>query len=167
MRRSRGGQILAIILFLSMGLVGCRSALIPPATKNPIPSGMSLEDVRLLIALSIDGSVKANCSTTPTPSHKVMKELFAISQTDLLWTLDNIETKTIRATYSIRKDEFYSVSLHIHFSETEWWIAIVDGRNLGFNGERIHKNALVWVGNLEQKIRQKFNAYQILLKLNQ
>ncbi len=167
MRRSRGGQILVVILLLSVGLVSCRSALIPTATKNPIPSGMSLEDVRLLIALSIDGSVKTNWSTTPTPSHKILQELFANSQTDSLWTLENIETKTIRAKYTIRKDEFYSVSLHINFSDVEWWIAIVDGRNLGFNGERIHKNALVWVDHLEQKIRQNFNAYQILLKLNQ
>lgn len=170
MKRHQGAQILAIILFLGMGLLGCRSALIPIPTKNPIPPGMSLEDVRLLIALSIDPLAKANWNTTATPSHKVLKEMSVGGQSNPEWRLESIELQAIGAAFSKRTGKHYSqyyLAIRIHFTETEWWIAIIDGPQLGFDGERIHKNALVWVNELEQGIRQRFKTYQTIVELEQ
>lgn len=168
MRRMQGIQLIAILLVLGVGIVGCRSALIPAPTKNPIPAGMSLEDIKLLIALSIDPSVKTNWNTTSTPSQKALKEMFTSGQSNPQWSLEAIEPRAITAGYSKRIGKHYSqyyLAVRIHFSNTERWIAIIDGTKLGFDGERIHKNALVWVSGLEQKNRQSFGTYQAMVEL--
>ncbi len=170
MRKSRGREILVIILLLSVGLVGCRSALIPIPTKNPVPRGMPLEDVRLLIALSIDPLSKTNWNPSSTPSQRALKEMFAGGQSNPQWRLEAIEPQAITAGFSKRTGKHYSqyyLAVRVHFSEANWWIAIIDGPQLGFNGERIHKNALVWVNELEQGIRQRFKTYQTIVELEQ
>lgn len=107
-----------------------------------------MEEIRLLIVLSIDRSARANWDTPSTTSQKALQEVFAEGQTNTRWSVEAIEANTIRAEFSHRGGNHYSqyyASVHIHFTKAEWWITIIDGRNLGFDGERIHKNALLWV----------------------
>jgi len=157
MREKRQRHAIAIVLLLVLGMAGCLGALIPEPTKNPVPAGLALKDVRRLIVLSIDKSAKTQWDNPTTTSQKVLREVFASLQASNKWGIESIEPNAIRAATHPRS---HYVAVKVHFTEVEWWVVIVDGRRIKFDGERIHKKAIFWVDSLEQHIRRAFGSYQ-------
>ncbi|MCZ6624277.1 MAG: hypothetical protein O7B35_08630 [Deltaproteobacteria bacterium] len=162
MRGKRQRYSLHLVFLCVLGMAGCLGALIPEPTKNAVPAGMALEDVRRLIVLSIDKSTKTQWDNPASTSQKVLREVFAALQASNKWGIESIEPSAIRAATHPRS---HYVAVKVHFTEAEWWVVIVDGRRIRFDGERIHEKALFWVDSLEQHIRRAFGTYQTMIEL--
>jgi len=89
MRGDRQRHSLAIVLLFVLGLVGCNTAVIPAPTKNPVPAGMALGDVRRLIVLPIDKSTKTQWDNPASTSQKVLREFFASLQASNKWNIES------------------------------------------------------------------------------
>jgi hypothetical protein len=165
MRRNCPRYSLHIVLCLALGLAGCHTVQIPEPTKNLVPPGMPLETVRRLIVLSIDrSSANSEWENPTTTSQKVLKEVFTILKSNSQWHIEAIEPQAVRAAFRHRS---HYVAAKVHFTESEWWVAIVDGTNIKFDGERIHEKGLLWRDNLEHQIRRAFGTYQTMIELEE
>lgn len=163
MKGNRQRYSVYLVLLCVLGMVGCHTVSIPEPTKNLVPPGMPLETVRRLIVLSIDeSSAKSEWENPTTPSQKVLKEVFAVLKSRSHWRIEAIEPQAIRA--AIRHRSHY-VAAKVQFTESEWWVVIVDGRRIKFDGESIHEKGLLWVDDLEQQIRRAFGTYQTMIEL--
>jgi len=153
------GAVIMIMVILG----GCHTAVIQQPTKNHVPSGMSVADVRRLITASVGLASRTQWDNSTTTAQKVMKEIFSMYNARSEWRIESIEPRAIRA--SIAQRGKYYVAVKVHFTETEWWLEIVDGKNIKYDGEHIHEKAILWVFDLERKIRRALGDYQVRVEL--
>lgn len=152
-------------MILIFFVAGCRTATIPEPTKNLVSPETPLPIVKQIILRSINNSGKTQWDAPTTTAQKVLREVFASISTHNRWDIEAIEPDGIRASTRHRNKHY--VAVKVHYTDTEWWVAIVDGKNIKFDGESIHEKAILWVEALEQRIRRAFGTYQTMIELEQ
>ncbi len=141
------------LLIATLLFSACSTAVIPEPKKNFIPSGMSQSEVKQTI-------LKAIARLAPTTTSQiVLHDILSVHGASSHWYVEKVEPQVIRAATRPRGQHY--VAVNVQYTETQWWVTIVDGENIKFDGKHIHENALPWVQKLERTLHQAFLSYQI------
>ncbi len=159
MNRSLGLILAALVLS------ACNTSVIPAPTKNLIPPNIPLDQVKPIILKSLQNSHKTQWDNPQSTGQMVAGEIFGALRGYTGWNSEKIEPGQIRAS-TLRRSKHY-VAVNISYTESEWWLTIVEGKNIKFDGERIHEEALLWVQQLEHRIRLAFGTYQTTRELEE
>ncbi len=142
--------------------VGCSTVTIPNPVANRLPNGLPFEEIRPIILLTIEGSKKTDSNSDTSTSQRFMNSLADTLEARSEWNVEAIQPNGIRAA-THRNTQ--SVVISIRYSKSRWWIKILDGLNVRFDGHHIHENALLWVHTLEKRIHRAFEIYDTIRAL--
>lgn len=154
-------KICCTVLFIAL-FVGCSTVTIPNPVANRVPNGLPFQDIQPIILLTIEGSKDTPSSKGTSTSQRLMHALADTLETSSAWSVEAIQPTGIRAA-THRNTQ--SVVISIRYSKTRWWIKILDGGNVRYDGHHIHENALLWVNQLEKRIRRAFSIYETIREL--
>ncbi len=133
--------------------MACKTVAIPEPHKHATPPGITLPEVKKTILTAL------STLTPQKPSGVIFDEILNFEGISHTWVLEKVESGKIRAT--TRQKGRHYLTANIHYTQQEWWIEIAEAKNIDYDGERIHKNALIWLGYLEGRIQQYFDAYEV------
>ncbi len=154
-------KICCSVLFLTL-IVGCSTVTIPNPVANRVPSGLLFQDIQPIILLTIEGSQETTSSNATSTLQRFMKSLANTLEANSEWSVEAIHSNGIRA---VTHRNTQSVVISVRYSKTRWWIKILDGRNVRYDGHHIHENAILWVNQLEIRIRRAFEIYETIKAL--
>ncbi len=149
------------VLFVAL-FVGCSTVTIPNPVANRVPQGLPFHDIQPIILLTLEGSKKTESNNATSTSERFMHALANTLETSSEWSVKAIQPNGIRAA-THRNTQ--SVVISVRYSKTRWWIKILDGRNVRYDGHHIHENAILWVDQLEEQIRRAFEIYETIRDL--
>lgn len=147
--------ILLLCLLLSLGgMLSCRT--IPIETRVPIrvPAHSEAEVIELAIILGVVDPPPNTVDLQHKPA-QITREILAVvlgtKRRRPDWFVESREPGVVYAGYQRR--QFY-LGVSIHYSAKDITIQIIRSQNLKQSSGRIHKNAYVWIGELEGRIRR-------------
>jgi hypothetical protein len=121
--------LFSVVLLLTLGLVGCRSA--------PI---YNVENASVVV--------------TDQASLKDIKKAILVAGAGLGWQMKETEPGVITGTLYLRK---HMAKVQIPYSKTEYSIHYQDSYELGYDGTNIHSNYNGWIQNLDHAIRSSLS----------
>ena len=154
-------KLCGIVLFVTL-FVGCSTVTIPNPVANRVPNGLAFQDIQLIILLTIEGSKKIDSNSDTSLSQRFMNSLADTLEASSEWSVEAIQPNGIRA--AIHRNT-QSVVISIRYSKTRWWIRILDGRNVRYDGHLIHENAMMWGNAREKRIHRAFEVYDTIRAL--
>ncbi len=154
-------KLCCTVLFVAL-FMGCSTVTIPNPVANRVPHGLPFQDIQPIILLTIEESKKTESNPAPSTSERFMNSLADTLEASNEWRVEAIQPNGIRAA-THRNTQ--SVVISVRYSKTRWWIKILDGRNVRYDGHHIHENAIVWVNQLEKRIRRAFDIYETIRDL--
>ncbi len=149
------------MLFVALS-VGCSTVTLPNPVANRLPHGLAFQEIQTIILFTIEGSKKTDSKDTMSTSQRFMNALADTLEASSEWSVEAIQPNGIRAA-THRNTQ--SVEISVRYSKSRWWIKILDGRNVRYDGHHIHENALLWVHALETRIHRAFEIYDTIRAL--
>lgn len=153
------GFVLAAVAMAVLG--GCYTAKIPVRPAVSVPPLLSEPDVELIILFDL--------ANQPLPPEFTNGERIADNALQAafgwryqtaqppraVWFPESVEPGVIYAGYE-RRNHYLRAA--IRYTQSSVSISIVESRNLYQSGDRIHKNAIAWVDQLEGRVRRALGA---------
>ncbi len=149
------------VLFVAL-LVGCSTVTIPNPVANRVPNGVPFQNVQPIILSTIEGAKKTDSHNATSTLERFMNSLADTLEASSEWSVEAIQPNGIRA---VTHRNAQSVVISIRYSKTRWWIKILDGGNVRYDGHHIHEKALLWVHTLETRIHRAFEIYDTIRAL--
>ena len=134
------------VLFAAL-CVGCSTVTIPNPVANRLPIGLPFQDIQPIIFFTIEGSRESDSKNAMSTSQRFMNSLADTLETSSDWSVEAIQPNGIRAA-THRNTQ--SVTISVRYSKTRWWIKILEGSNVRYDGHHIHEDAMLWVNQLEK-----------------
>ncbi len=154
-------KLCCAVLFAAL-FVGCSIVTIPNPAANRVPNGLAFQEIQPIILFTIEGSKETDSNNTTSTLQRFMNSLTDTLGANSEWSVEAIQPNGIRAA-THRNTQ--SVVISVRYSKSRWWIKILDGRNVRYDGHHIHENAMLWVNALEKRIRRAFEIYDTIRTL--
>ena len=127
---------------------GCRTTAIPPVFPNPIAPGLTEREVEVAILTAV--AYRPGPDRISPGMGLIISEMQKNWSKPRHWALEERKPNEIGAGLYIRS---HYLSVTITYSATAFTTRIRESSNLGQTKKSIHENALVWVTELDQRIR--------------
>ena len=144
-------------------LAACKTVDIGPPLNTPVPSNLTQEETEIAIVAMLSAPLEEVQADPNTKTLVIASPLGAMlwdhyrrgrSPRKKSWFLESWDPGLLYLGYlGYRRGLFY-MRVAIKTGVPTFSLRIVESRNLDQTHGRIHKNAKVWVGNLEADIRR-------------
>jgi hypothetical protein len=141
-------------------MLGCRTTWIGSGDSIAVPAGLEGEQVELAIMKALASRPRSNDGPDIVVdigqfSARIDTDAFDQDPAQEGWHAESIEGDVVYAGF-YRGAHYLRVA--IGHDPREVRVRIVSSRNLKQSGHRIHKNAKIWVAQLEDRIRRQLST---------
>jgi len=161
--------LLLVITFVGLAFAGCTSADINSAPSISVPSGLTTQDVKLAILLSIDpAKAPPEMNVDQQMTDNALRAFFGYAYSKHAdrrgqWFLEEIRERSVLVGFDNRKHYFRAEFIIGDHAITQR----IDGsRNLDQTSTKIHRATFDWLGMFETKIRQNMGTISALKSKN-
>jgi hypothetical protein len=144
------------LLILSL-LGGCKTVFIEQRAPIAVPAGLNANDVQVAVLYDLaNQNIPADLTPGERIANNAMKALFpfgyqSVSDRKPGWYPEAAEQGVIYAGFE--KGPYY-LRVAIEYSDSAIQTRFIESRNLSQTNTRIHKSAVVWIDQLEMRIRR-------------
>ncbi|MEX2207671.1 MAG: hypothetical protein WEF50_15705 [Myxococcota bacterium] len=148
---------LCIAVVIPLLLAGCKTVPIEQRAPIAVPKGLTANDVEVAVLYDL---ANQNIPADLTPGERIadsaMKALFlfryqTVSDRKPGWYPESAEQGVIYAGFE--KGPFY-LRVAIEYTDSAIQTRLIESRNLSQTNTRIHKAAVLWIDQLEMRIRR-------------
>ena len=137
--------------------LGCKTVPIEQRASIAVPAGLNANDVEVVVLYELaNQNVPANLKPGERIANNAMKALFfpfyqSVSDRKAGWYPESIEQGVVYAGFE--KGRYY-LRVAIEYTDSVVQTRLIESKNLSQTGWRIHKSAVVWIDQLEMRIRR-------------
>ena len=151
-------RLVMVVLSLTLGCKSSKLALIKQRTSIAVPAGLNANDVEVVVLYELaDKRVPVDLNPGERIADNAMKALFLfryrrVSEREQSpWYPESVEKGVIYAGYE-RGSHYLRVA--IEYTDDAVKIRFVESRGVSRVDNRIHRNAVIWIDQLEVRIRR-------------
>jgi hypothetical protein len=143
--------------------LGCKSSKLAPLKKRTsiaVPAGLNANDVEVVVLYElVDKRVPVDLNPGERITDNAMKALFPFryrrvsEREQSLWYPESVEKGVIYAGYERNGGKHY-LRVAIEYTDDAVKIRFVESRGVSQVDNRIHRNAVIWIDQLEVRIRR-------------
>ena len=148
---------LGLIVVALAFTLGCRTVLIEERASITVPAGLNANDVEVAVLYELaNQNVPADLTPGERIANNAMKALFLfryqnVSDRQPGWYPESAEPGVVHAGFEKRA---YYLRVAIEYTDSAIRVRLLESKNLAQTDQRIHKSAVVWIDQLEMRIRR-------------